>query len=345
MAINRNNYQVYFIDHYEGILSPKETLVLMAFLDDNPDLKSEFDNFDVEPLVPDPEVTFKGKDSLKKQVFAKPAEGDAMLIAYVEGDLQEGDRRKIKERIETEAVTKYDLEQYQSTLLIPDQEVTYPYKAELKRTIGTSILFTQWSRYAAAALIFILLGTAGYYVFRPESDTISLHYELARLESSPPQLIDVTVTATLLTLREPLTMGMPENYRDDIRPLKLTPVTNTNIEISPAFVYSGHLFIPEETIQYQDFPNVIDSEALAVAEEPKRKTMAGRIINGMFGKVKQPSGDKNRNDQSPNRGNFTFWDIAEFGVKSVNALGDHDYTLVREYNDKGKVKGIMVLEE
>jgi hypothetical protein len=122
-------------------------------------------------------------------------------------------------------------------------------------------------------------------------------------------------------------------------------LTNTRIEISSAFAYSYQIPSPRQTINYQDNQNITGYEELAVAENPQTKTMAGKIINGFFGKFKKQSNTKNSNEQLPDQRNFSFWDIAEFGVKSVNAIGDHNYTLVREYNNNGKVKGVIILDE
>jgi len=80
-------------------------------------------------------------------------------------------------------------------------------------------------------------------------------------------------------------------------------------------------------------------------EEPKEKTLMGKIFSGMFGRIKAPfEGDNTQSEAGSSEG-FSFWRIAELGVKGVNALGDHDYTLVRDYNDKGNVRGLIVVEE
>ena len=49
--ISRENYEIYFIDFFEGNLSEKDVDMLNSFLDSNIDLKIEFENFQNISLV------------------------------------------------------------------------------------------------------------------------------------------------------------------------------------------------------------------------------------------------------------------------------------------------------
>ena len=80
-------------------------------------------------------------------------------------------------------------------------------------------------------------------------------------------------------------------------------------------------------------------------EEPKKKTLAGKIFSGIFGRAKEPFEAGNTEELAKASEGFSLWNIVELGVKGVNAMGDHDYTMVPDYNSKGNVKGLIVLEE
>ena len=43
--LSRSNYEIYFLDYYEGNLTESQRRELMSFLEQNPDLKEEFDSF------------------------------------------------------------------------------------------------------------------------------------------------------------------------------------------------------------------------------------------------------------------------------------------------------------
>jgi len=67
MKINRENYEVYFLDYLEGKLPPDLVDELLIFMDKNPDLKDEFEGLDTVALAPDEDIVFENKDSLKKK--------------------------------------------------------------------------------------------------------------------------------------------------------------------------------------------------------------------------------------------------------------------------------------
>ena len=67
MKIDRNNYEVYFIDYFEGNLNREEREELFQFLFLNPDLKNEFDEFE-KNYSNVPEDEYKYKSELKKQI-------------------------------------------------------------------------------------------------------------------------------------------------------------------------------------------------------------------------------------------------------------------------------------
>jgi len=97
--INRHNYEVFFIDYFDGNLTPDQTNELFLFLNENPDLKEEFDSFEEIPIHI-PNETFAAKETLKKNPDAliNAANFEEFCIASVENDLTE---------IENEALVNY----------------------------------------------------------------------------------------------------------------------------------------------------------------------------------------------------------------------------------------------
>ena len=67
MTINRHNCEAFFLDYHEKNLSTVETAELLLFLEDNPDLKKQFEEY--YRVILDLEKTqFPGKDKLKKKI-------------------------------------------------------------------------------------------------------------------------------------------------------------------------------------------------------------------------------------------------------------------------------------
>ena len=64
--ITRANYEVYFLDYYEGVLDAGTKEELFAFLDKHHDLRVEFENFAEIKIEPDSEIVFSGKSKLHR---------------------------------------------------------------------------------------------------------------------------------------------------------------------------------------------------------------------------------------------------------------------------------------
>jgi hypothetical protein len=66
MNINRENYEAYLLDYFEKELDPATVAELMLFLELNPDLKADFEEFENISLVPDTNIGFPTNTALKK---------------------------------------------------------------------------------------------------------------------------------------------------------------------------------------------------------------------------------------------------------------------------------------
>ena len=91
MKITRENYEVFFIDYLDGTLGPSGKAALNDFLDNNPDLRNELDEFEGLLLDPD-ETEYSWKKELKKETSEGSSVNaknfDRYCIAKVEGDLE-----------------------------------------------------------------------------------------------------------------------------------------------------------------------------------------------------------------------------------------------------------------
>ncbi len=164
MHITRENYGRYFIDHFEGRLSASDREVLIRFLELHPDLKEEFDSFEMVCLEGD-EVCFPGKDSLKKPVEGSasaeqgqgvygreitleeaasvgagmpvsevtPTNYELYFAAYVEGDLDPPAMMAVETFAASDKRYARELSLMKQTRFVPGTEVTYPQKGTLKQ--------------------------------------------------------------------------------------------------------------------------------------------------------------------------------------------------------------------
>lgn len=88
--INRHNYEAFFLDFAEGNLSEKQLVELNTFLDENPDLRSELDGFELVELPTEQNQTHEWNtlkkpnlEDLKKDIKLR----DAFFLRAIEKQL------------------------------------------------------------------------------------------------------------------------------------------------------------------------------------------------------------------------------------------------------------------
>ena len=138
MKINRDNYEAYFLDYFEGQLSPEMVEGVLMFVDQNPDLKNVFDEFEGVSLVADQDIVFEKKSYLKKnQVFATSQVNelnyDEFLVGETEGLLNPEQLASIEEFISINPQFEKDRRLYKLAHLSTEDKIVYNAKESLKQ--------------------------------------------------------------------------------------------------------------------------------------------------------------------------------------------------------------------
>ncbi len=208
MKITRKNYEQFFLDYFEGNLPDNRVGELMRFLDENPDLRDEFDVFELIRVDGDDGVHFPGKESLKKSVPVDVSAGsdhtgsvqeysgpgsecispdnyEEYFAAYVEGDLEKEERAEVEAFAASDPHYGRELELMRQTRLVPDPAIRFPRKGSLKRHhIGLTA--RRVLHYASAAAAVFLLGVVAYTLF-PLQQPVHVAYEWpVEEEVAPP---------------------------------------------------------------------------------------------------------------------------------------------------------------
>jgi hypothetical protein len=328
MAVDIHNYEAYFLDYLEGSLPEAESRALMAFLDEHPHLRKELESYDKVVMDPDVGIQYDKKQSLKRSEETGIPMDDQRAIAALEGD---SDRRDADEEL---------LAMYQHTRLSADPVIRFTEKASLKKR---SVIIPPYVRYAAAAIIVMLIAAGAWFTFSPETGVQRNTHPIARLDSKPPASINLHTNPYRPVRRDTEHMQMTYANREAVRIDRVQYALAEKVSPSPAMAVANFpAYLTPSAIQYE----VSGMEDLAAEGEAKEKTLMGKILSGLANTVKAPFESRfERPEKDNSRDKFTFWDLAELGLKGVNAIGDHDYTLVREYNENGKLKGVVVLDE
>ncbi len=129
--INKNNYEIYFLDYHEGTLPAEQVADLFLFLEQHPEFQEEFDAFENIKLTDDLTDIFPSKDFLKK-AYVNENNVQQFLIAALEGDLNTDELKALHGFIAANKQFEKDKLLYAKTKLTVNTEI-YANKESLKK--------------------------------------------------------------------------------------------------------------------------------------------------------------------------------------------------------------------
>lgn len=172
--INRNNYELFFVDYFDGKLNHHQVADLMLFLAQNPDLDKEFNEYRHITLESE-NISFNDKNSLLKDENSITGSiSDDTLISLLENDLQPKDKYLLTQEINNNTDLAKDYKLYSLTKLTPDYSIKYQDKDALKKQlkIYPAQRNLQIYSYAASILILFLFSFLIYnYNSSPDNNT------------------------------------------------------------------------------------------------------------------------------------------------------------------------------
>ena len=176
--INRNNYEIFFLDYHEGNLSEDQKKELFSFLDENPDLKNEFESFEMLELPP-ANVFYDDKESLKKDLITKE-NYQQYLIAKLEGDITKEEQNELNKFLFQHPEFKKEEKLFALTKLSPDASIVFPGKSKLKRAIPISAGNRKVFYFSVAAAACILLLVGVYFLRTNNNEVMQANNEIKK---------------------------------------------------------------------------------------------------------------------------------------------------------------------
>ncbi len=188
-TINIHNYEEFFIDFLDGVLSENEVSELNEFLKNHQELGNDFDGLKQIKLIPE-RIEFENKSLLIKQTQSKFFEltpSEYLAIAELENDITESEKIKLETELNTNSKKLNEYKIFKLTKLKPDLKITYQYKNTLYKQ---SINYFKRTVYYAAALIALLL-TLNVFVL--QKNEINNGTNLSALKNNNLQESDVNL--------------------------------------------------------------------------------------------------------------------------------------------------------
>lgn len=178
--INRDNYEIWFIDYLDGNLDDRKTRNLQQFLENNPDLQEELKDMESMHLEPE-SITYAAKDALKKTHFPTQESFDTACVDLIEGNATITQKAELMAYTQSRPEKARELRIFKATVL-PKENIPYPFKEKLyKKALLTSI--NRWVGAAAAIFIGLLVASIVWLQDAPNQKNTQLAQ--AELVSQP----------------------------------------------------------------------------------------------------------------------------------------------------------------
>ena len=329
MDINRNNYELYLIDYFDGILDGETKTAVEKFLVDNPDIAQDaqqLSSFKLNPLA----SSYKHKSKLlksKQLLVGVEDEFDYLCIASLEKDIDQRDKQTLEAAIEKNPQRAIEFQQFQIAKLKADLKITYKHKGKLKRF--TAFGFTRRILYtasSAAAVLLILISLFNYMSSKSEVQQI---HELAHtVETIPIETKTsanskkfVPVVETNNSLAEPSVNG---NSRVD--------QTTSKAEIAEVI----HEF---ETIENLTIPNYIKPIVAINIVNKGLPNVSKELLAFQMPIIDNYLQQKNPDAEGSSR-TIGLFEIAQMGFSKLASTTGKNLSLQAQKDDDGKFKRI-----
>ncbi len=340
MDINRNNYESFFMDYLDGGMPPDQVIELMSFLKENPDLKTELEEFEEINIKPD-NKRFESKTSLKKSFIVNDSNFDNFCIASLEGDLTKEEMTLFQTWLQQNPIKAREFELYKKTRLIPEK-ITFDFKLTLKKSSVARIFTPKVRGYFSAAASIIILLALYIFISKPGINESTVISEI------------ITDTTTVETKSQPGQESLTKpNIEKEIIPynkpgsnnLVEKPVITQDVNIGPD--KSNHLIQPDtidltlKKIQRKEI-NPLQEKSIIAALVPIKvpdvveNTQNNLTLSQMAVKTfKSEILKEEKNKINPDK--FTLWDIADAGIIGINKIIGWKMDFDKEYNDDGEL--------
>lgn len=215
--INTSNYEAYFIDHLEGNLSESDTILLMQFLNQYPELKNELEEFEVVKVNDAPttlEESFKSQ--LLKEEETALSRLDYLLIAELEGQLSPEETRELNRLEKADSNLQNEKRLFAKTVLKSSESLVFFGKEQLKHKGNVIVLYQRVAAIAAILIAALFFGQTLIKdpLYKPEMASITKTEAIVNEDSETtfPNLV-IEETAVPKTQIEQLNKEKPVNQK------------------------------------------------------------------------------------------------------------------------------------
>jgi hypothetical protein len=344
MKPDRTNYEIWFIDYFDGVLGGVQVKQLMSFLDVNPDLKQEFDEFRYLNILPE-DYSFTDKNSLKKSFSdLSPTQFELLCVAASEGDLSEKQRDELVE-------FTYENDENQKTfelisrLKLVAPEVTYNKKSSLRK-LSVAQKFLRFSVIGLSAAAGIVLMISLFNLSVKKNDELNpLSSTSITADSNKLNTIMIAAGSDSAMVKKVKKSGsknvfalLEKTVSEEMKsfPEKLSDSDSSSLKARGRLANISKIsFMQEVTLGEKQFTSTLI--AIKTIEIPIGEPTEKPGFNDFLAKTFR---QKILRSKEPETGFIKAYEIADAGIHGLNKLFGWQMSLQKTRDEKGDLKSL-----
>lgn len=346
MKPDRSNYEIWIVDWLDSKLDEARCSELMEFLEENPDLKEEFDSLAVTRLTPT-ESNFSQKEKLIRSASELPAsQVEFLSLAYLEKDITAEQLSDLELNISLNPGNKKIFESIQRTRLLPPRAEFKNKNLLKKHLIGSRVLRLSLAGMSAAATIAIFVLS---YVFIRHSMAENEIRSALIVNPDTAQIEPFIVRTTALFAREE--KSVPERVRNESSVHQVTETASNDVvlpirpqTLADTLVNPGTYNIPAISVVAILLPAALGklqgTDVLIASNNNFIKPVYDDERSRFSKFIARTFREKLLKDDSYNEAPLKTYEIAEAGIEGLNKLFGWEMALVKTNDEEGNLKSV-----
>ncbi len=316
MKITTHNYEIYFIDYFDGNLPKSKEQELYTFLEKNPLLKEEFESFEEIRLTPENDEFFTEKIKLKRipeEADFCITDSEKLCISYIENDISANDKIIFKHKLINDPQTEKDFKIIKKTILIPNTNIVFKYKNRIKRHVVPIGILRTITASAAAILVAVVIFTQ-LYNNPVNKNAYSLNKIKTNFSTSKTAIIfNHQTNNSLNTIHSNNTSNITVNNQNNL-------VDN-----------------------YEKEKDSLQNGTINTLPEINTKVLKQRfLLSDKLAKEKIKIDTTKAAQNKTEKQGIDVWKIAESGVKTWNAITSSDVQMNNTYSKTGNIEKLSI---
>ncbi|GAB4291976.1 MAG: hypothetical protein Kow0068_17240 [Marinilabiliales bacterium] len=365
MKIDLTNYEEFLLDYLDGNLDENQEYMLLAFLANHPEIEEEFLELKENYITLNTEANlfYQNKDNLKKDkndLLINDENLDELLIAKLENVLSPHEENQLNKYMDINPSASDTYRLYQKTILHPDKSIVYQNKQSLKRfntSKSQQNTFKYYISGIAAAIILLILTTSvlnrsqdGFLKTNTHIFDIALNKSInfnKNENTSEFSIVRVETPNIIAKSNKPYnnqTTSSAEHdisnvtfLKDVISEMKDMPFHNEDVISTEKNVFTT-AYNPQNN---QKNSNEIEKDKIVNPDD--LVYISGELHNNEYINAFLEQIDYNEQTTADdNNQGLTFWDIADFSIKSYNKLTGKNISIQKELDNNGKIKTLAI---